>query len=74
MIVKTIKRLPRNAAERVVNSTIVKIGLRLVLKDKRDKIERLSGGGGARHGTFPGTLEQLAVVVKARFDDIVQYS
>ena len=26
-----------------------------------------------RHGTFPGTLEQLAVVVKARFDDIVQW-
>lgn len=70
MIVKTTKRLPRNAAERVVNSTIVKIGLRLVLKDKRDK--KLSGGGGARHGTFPGTLEQLAVAVKARFDDIVQ--
>lgn len=69
MIVKTIKRLPRNAAERVVNSTIVKIGLRLFLKDERGK--KLSGGGGARHGTFPGTLEQLVVDVKVRFDDML---
>lgn len=59
--VGTIKRLPKKATERAVNSTTVKIGSRVSLRERSDN--KSLGGNGPKHETFPCTAEQFGEVL-----------